>query len=251
MTVSDRLALALFAAVLLSVAAFAVFRRGRTRDPEVARRGRTPLIGYWLRDWLMWVIGPAERALTRANVSPLVFNLAGVAFGMAAGLAYARGVLAFAGWLVMLGGVCDVFDGRLARAHGLQSPRGAFLDSTLDRFAEMFAFVGLACYYADRPWALVATLGALGGSLLVSYARARGEVNRVRSPGGVMQRAERLVVLSIASLLDPVMTEVFGWRPGALVSMLVAGIAILATGTAVYRTAAIARAIARGGETGS
>jgi CDP-diacylglycerol--glycerol-3-phosphate 3-phosphatidyltransferase len=239
-TTSDRVALVLAAVAVLSMPAFAVVSRGRARDAEVARRGRTILIGFWLRDWLMWAIGPVERALVRAVVSPLVFNVAGVAFGIAAGVAYARGALPVAGWLVLLGGLCDVMDGRIARALGLASMRGAFLDSTLDRFAETFAYVGLAIFFAGSPWGVVATLAALGGSLLVSYTRARGEAHGVQCGGGLMQRAERLVLLALASLLDPVAAGWAGWPMGTLLTWAVTAIGIGATATAVYRTATIA-----------
>ncbi len=202
MTRLDTLALAVAIALLLTMPVFAVVSRGRPTDAEVAKRPKTVLLGYWVRDWVMWVIGPLERSFVRARVSPDVFNYAGVAFGLAAGIAFAMGALALAGWLVLLGGTADIFDGRIARARGLASPYGAFLDSTLDRFAETFTFAGLALFFGDRLWAALAVVLALGGSLLVSYTRARGEALGVSCRGGVMQRAERLELLALAALLD-------------------------------------------------
>src|SRR5919202_5923803 len=100
MTQLDRAALALVGVGLLTMPVYALTRRGRPLDPDVARRPTTVLLGYWIRDWVMWVIAPAERAFVRARVSPDVFNYLGAAFGLASGIAYVRGALALAGWLV-------------------------------------------------------------------------------------------------------------------------------------------------------
>lgn len=240
MTALDWAALLAVAALLLTMPAFALVARSRAVDADVANRPTTALLGQWVRDWLMWLIGPLERALVRAGASPDVFNWLGVAFGAAAGAAFAAGALGAAGWLVLLGGAADVFDGRIARARGVADARGAFLDSTLDRFAETFTLAGVVVYLSRAPWMTLAAALALGGSLLVSYARARGEALGVTERGGVMQRAERLVVLALAALLDPLATARSGWRPGTLLAGAVALIAAGALGTALWRTARVA-----------
>jgi phosphatidylglycerophosphate synthase len=237
---------ALAAALLLAtMPVYAVVARGRPRDPEVARRPRTVLLGHWARDWLMWVIAPLERLFLALGIPPTAFNWAGVGFGLVAGVAYARGAFAAAGWLVLLGGAADIFDGRIARARGLVSKAGAFLDSTLDRFAETFAYAGLAVWARTSAWGVLAAVMALGGSLLVSYARARGEGLGVTYRGGLMQRAERLVLLALASLLDPVVAPLAGWPSGRLLLAVLGLIGIASLGTAVHRTLAIARTLDR------
>ena len=243
MTATTRIALGLVALVLLTMPVFAVAARRRPRDADVARRPTTVLLGYWVRDWVMWLIAPLERALVRSGVSPDVFNYLGAAMGLLAGLAYARGAAAAAGWCVLLGGLADILDGRIARARGMASARGEFLDSMLDRFAEAFAFAGLALYFGPWPPAAAAAALALGASMLVSYARAKGDAVGVACRGGVMQRAERLVVLAAASLADGPAAAALGWRPGAVLAGAVALIAAGALGTAAYRTAYVARAL--------
>jgi phosphatidylglycerophosphate synthase len=146
---------------------------------------------------------------------------------------------------VLLGGLADVFDGRIARARGLVSRRGEFLDSMLDRFAETFTFIGLALYFQASRWAVLATLSALGGSLLVSYARARGEALAVSCKEGLMQRAERLVILALASLLDAPVTARLAWAPGTLLLAAVTVIGLGSLATAAYRTATISRELGR------
>lgn len=247
MTGADTVALALVAALLLTMPIFAVRARGRAMDPDVARRPTTVIFGYWVRDWLMWVIGPMERAFVRAGVTPDVFNILGALFGLAAGLAFAAGALSLAGWLILLGGAADIFDGRIARARGLANDYGAFIDSTLDRFAETFAFIGLAYYFNGWAWPTLAVALALGASLLVSYARARGEAVGVSHKGGLMQRAERLVLLALGALLDGAVTSSLGWRPGTLLAAVTLLIGVGAMGTAFYRTAGIAAQLKRRG----
>src|SRR5690606_17368190 len=112
MTLVDRIALAIVGLVLLTMPVFAVLSRGRAIDAEVARRPTTVLLGFWIRDWAMWVLGPSERALVRWKVSPDVFNYLGALFGLLAGVAFGLGSLSVAGWMVLLGGAMDIFDGR-------------------------------------------------------------------------------------------------------------------------------------------
>jgi CDP-diacylglycerol---glycerol-3-phosphate 3-phosphatidyltransferase len=245
-TTVDLLALSLVALALASMPIFALQRRGRPVDADVARRPVSVLLGYWVRDWLMWAIGPFERLVIRARVSPDAFNYLGVAFGAAAGVAFATHLHSTAGWMVLLGGLADILDGRIARARGLVNRYGAFMDSTLDRFAEVFAFAGVAWGLSGSTFGASITTLAIGASMLVSYARARGEAVGVSSTGGIMQRAERLVVLALAALFDAPAAARFGWPPGALLTAAVALIAAGALGTAVYRTYVIARVLAAG-----
>lgn len=237
------IALAAVVAVVLTMPVYAVVSRGRPLDPDVARRPTTVLLGYWVRDWVMWMVTPLERALVASGVSPDVLNVSGAVMGLAAGLAYTRGSPELAGWCILVGGLADIMDGRVARARGLVSPYGEFLDSMLDRFSEVFAFVGLGLYVARIPTGVEATILAAGSSLLVSYARAKGDAVGVACRGGVMQRAERLVLLALTSLVDRLVTSAAGWPVGSLLVGALWLIGLGALGTAIYRTIFIARAL--------
>jgi CDP-diacylglycerol--glycerol-3-phosphate 3-phosphatidyltransferase len=245
---SETLPLWLLLAVVATMPVFALVSRNRPRDPDVARRSASALLGFWVRDWVMWLIGPAERLLVRSGVSPDVFNYLGVAFGAAAGVAFAQRELALSGWAILLGGLADIFDGRIARARGLTSRYGAFMDSTLDRFAEGFSFIGVTWYLSHSPVGAALSAAAISGSLLVSYTRARGEAVGVTGTGGVMQRAERLVLLALGALADTALTTRMGWPEGRVLLAAVAIIALGSMGTAVYRTVSIARTLAREGK---
>jgi len=105
----------------------------------------------------------------------------------------------YGGVFLLISGFADVLDGSVARAKGLVSSRGAFLDSTFDRLGELFVYTGILIGgFSDA----VLVLMALSLSLLVSYARARGESLGINLSGtGIGERAERILVLSIASIL--------------------------------------------------
>jgi CDP-diacylglycerol--glycerol-3-phosphate 3-phosphatidyltransferase len=229
------------AAAFASMPVWALTAGRRGRDPlESATRGSF-VLGGGIRNWFYWFITPLVKGSLALGLSPLFYNLAGVAFGCAAGVAFALGRPVLGGWAVLFGGIADILDGRIARARGLASVRGAFLDSTLDRFAEVGAFIGLAVFFQTTPLLIGVVSLALGGSLLVSYTRARGESQGVLCNKGVMQRAERLLLLGFGGILDPGVSAWAGRQNGALLAIVLGLIAAGTLATAVYRTAWIAR----------
>lgn len=234
--------LGLLAFALLTMPVYAMSSARKADDPlEVEDRGSF-VLGSFLRGWYYWFLRPVERVSLALSLSPTAFNLTGVAFGVAGGVAFATGDMVLGGWGVLLGGTADILDGRVARARGLASKRGAFLDSTLDRFAEFGAFVGLAYWFRGDGIALLLVVVAMGGSLLVSYARARGESQGVVCKKGVLQRAERLLLIGFGGLLDPTVSAWLGRTdPGGLLIPIMGLVAVGTVGTAVYRTVWIAR----------
>lgn len=234
---------------LLAIVGFAVLtmpvyaaRRSDREDPlESSARG-TFVLGSFVREWFYWFVGPLERGALSVGVSPLFLNLTGVVFGILAGACFATGQMVLGGWAVLAGGAADVLDGRVARALGVAGPKGAFLDSTLDRFAEFAAFAGLAVWFRDSSLTAALVVLALGGSLLVSYTRARGESLGVVCKVGVMQRAERLLLLGFGGLLDPMASVWMGHDgPGGLLVPVLGIVAFGTVATAIYRTVWITR----------
>lgn len=232
--------LAILGVALVSMPVYAARSTSLTDPLDIADRGSFVLGGF-LRSWFYWFVRPVEKLALALGVSPTAFNLLGVGFGVSAGVLFSTGRVNLGGWAVLLGGAADVLDGRIARAHGVAGSRGAFLDSTLDRFAEVGAFVGLAVYYQASASALATVATAFGGSLLVSYARARGESVGVTCKVGIMQRAERLLLVGFGGVLDPAVTASAGWPTGTLLILLLGLVAVGTVGTAVYRTVWIAK----------
>jgi CDP-diacylglycerol--glycerol-3-phosphate 3-phosphatidyltransferase len=221
----------LLAALGLAVASMAAYAwLGRRRDADAEAKGATFLLGVggFLVHWFMWLVAPLERLLLALDLGPDALNLAGLAMGAAAGLLIGGGQLELGGWAIAAGGVCDILDGRLARARGVASPYGAFIDSTLDRFVEVFAFLGFVFFLRDFAWGPLLAAAAITGSLLVSYTRARGESVGVLCKEGLMQRAERLVLSYLACLADAPLSAALGRPRGTLVLWT---LALIATGT--------------------
>ncbi len=235
---------AVLGAALASMPVFALVARGRP-DPDAARKGSSFLLGLgdFLLHWLMWAIGPLERALLRAGAGPDSMNAAGLAFGLLSGILIGTGRLEAGGWAIALAGISDILDGRLARALQVASPYGKFVDSTLDRFVETFAFLGFAVYFAAWPMGPLVVAAGLGFSLLVSYAQARGETVGVSGSGGLMQRAERLTLQILGCLLDPVLSRALGKAEGTVLFWVLVVTAVGAFATAVHRTVWIARRV--------
>jgi len=211
---------------------------GARRDPDAQRRGSRFLMGAgdFLVHWFMWTVSPVERLAIRLGLTPDVFNLAGLLFGLLAGVAIAAGHLGLGGSAILLGGLCDILDGRVARTRQLSSPYGAFIDSTLDRFVEVFVFLGLVVELRGFAYGPLLAAAAITGSLLVSYTRARGESVGVLCKEGLMQRAERLVLTFAACMLDRPLARGLGWRPGTLLLWTMALIAFGTFATAAHRT---------------
>jgi CDP-diacylglycerol---glycerol-3-phosphate 3-phosphatidyltransferase len=157
------------------------------------------------RAGLARVVDPVARALLRAGISPDAVTVAG-AVGViigAAGFA-ARGELLIATVIVTFAGLTDLIDGPMARARGRPSRFGALLDSTVDRISDGAIFASLAYWLATtgQHVAAVAALLALVIGQLIPYIRARAEGLGFTANVGLMERAERLVLVGVGGLLE-------------------------------------------------
>lgn len=228
------------ALIVLAIAIGSVFvyaAIGRKRDKDASDKGTQFIMGLGnlLVHWFMWVIWPIERASLALRLTPDFFNWAGLFLGGGAGVLFACGRLGWGGVVILLGGICDVMDGRIARSMNLASSYGAFIDSTLDRFVEVFAFLGLVFFLRGHTWGPLLASAAITGSLLVSYTRARGESQGVLCKEGLMQRAERIALLVFAVFFDGPITLSLDWAEGSVVLVVLALIAAGTFATAFHR----------------
>jgi CDP-diacylglycerol--glycerol-3-phosphate 3-phosphatidyltransferase len=152
-----------------------------------------------------------------------------------AGVMFDQRYVRTAGLFVLLGGLFDIFDGRVARLTNLGSKFGAFYDSTLDRISETVVFLGLLSLYNDYRLELgdvgmiYLIMLALAGSQMVSYTRARAEAMGIDCRVGLMPRAERIVLIGTSALF-------FGesWN-GLVLKIVIVALAVLTNLTAFQR----------------
>jgi len=141
--------------------------------------------------------------LFRRRLSPNWMTVLGCLVSLVAAAAFGMGWLATAGLLILAGGLFDLVDGVIARAHGLVTRFGAFLDSTLDRLVDMALLLGITMHYAvaGEPEHVLLAGWALVASVLVSYAQARAELVVPTFRVGLLERAERVLILALGALL--------------------------------------------------
>ncbi|MCE9668970.1 GtrA family protein [Myxococcus stipitatus] len=221
--------------------------KGVPRDEETLKRGSTVLVGFFLRHYFFWVIQPLWQLLLRSGLPANALSMLSGLLGISSGVAVAAGRFALGGWLFLAAGILDVMDGRIARTRKEANPAGAALDSVLDRYVDSAMLMGLAWYYRDT-WVLLPALGALLGSSLVPYVRAKGEGLGVSVRDGAMQRLERVLFLGVGTALSPILEAVF-WpeEKHPMHWMAVVGlvfVAIMSNFTAISRFRNLVRALA-------
>ncbi len=236
----------LFLGAFLVYALLALAGR-QPRSREMRGRGETVFLPLFLREYWDWTIGPMTRLLIRCRVPPDAITWFSLVLAAGAAVAFGIGYFGLGGWLYVLSGTCDIFDGQVARATGTSSVEGAFLDSVLDRYAELFVLAGLAIYFHGSPM-LLAVVAALGGSLMVSYTRARGEGLGYSCREGGMQRAERIVYVGLAGIFGKVAEAIVPTHEWSVtfLAFTVTLLAVSANLTAIRRFNSIRRHL-RGG----
>jgi CDP-diacylglycerol--glycerol-3-phosphate 3-phosphatidyltransferase len=151
------------------------------------------------------VIEPVARLLVNLRIHPHILTFSGLAISILAFNFYRQGYFFSAGVMVVLAGVCDVLDGRLARETNRMSKFGALMDSTIDRYSEVLLFLGLAIFFHDKhSYIVYLIIFAIAGSFMVSYTRARAEGLGIECRVGLMQRPERITWLAVGSLLGAI-----------------------------------------------
>lgn len=154
---------------------------------------------------------PVGQQIRRTGITANHLTATGLVMAGAASVTIANGFLSAGILLLVLTAVPDVLDGAVAKASGTASPRGAFFDSVVDRVSDALLLGGVAWYLASQPGSgriAVLPMAVLGASMLISYERAKAEGLGFSARGGLMERAERLVVLGIGLLFDSLLVPV-------------------------------------------
>jgi len=158
-------------------------------------------------------VGPLGAALRKTKLTPDHLTVVGLLVGASAAVAVGSGRLILGLVLVILAALPDLLDGALAKASETSSQRGAFFDSTIDRVTDALLLGGIAYYFADTkdPRLAVLPYAVMATASVVSYQRAKAESLGLEAKGGLMERAERIVVLCVGLLLETFVDDALVW----------------------------------------
>ena len=166
------------------------------------------------------LLRPLVRLLSALRVRPDTLTVLGWALSLCAAVLFGLGYVRVAGVVMLVAGLFDSLDGAVARESNRMSAFGAFLDSTLDRISEAAIFVGIVFFYAadGLPYGALLAGVAMTFSVLTSYARARAEGLGIECQIGLLERAGRVVILSISSIAGLLTAGLCLVAAGALVT---------------------------------
>jgi CDP-diacylglycerol--glycerol-3-phosphate 3-phosphatidyltransferase len=175
--------------------------------------------GRW-RDAVDRSTGPIGTALHRRGITADVLTATGLVSASATAVAVATGHLHIAIVLLILTGMHDLLDGPVAKAAGTSSVRGAFFDSVTDRVADALLMGGVSWYLISQGEGHLAVLplAVLGVTALVSYERAKAESLGLSAKGGLMERAERMILLGVAFIDSALLISIL-WIMLVLISI--------------------------------
>jgi len=155
-------------------------------------------------DTLGRVLDAIVRGFAASGVNPNFLTFIGFGINLLAAYLFAYGYFRWAGLTIILAGVFDMTDGRVARLEGRVTPFGGFYDSVMDRYSDLCLLIGLVIYYGriNRFQYVSLVAVAMIGSVIVSYTRARAEIVIPSCKVGFLERPERVVLIIIGALFD-------------------------------------------------
>lgn len=213
--------------------------RGMPRTARIDRIARSPYMPRVIMEFGYWMLDAPANACVRLGVTPNTITTLSLVFTLAAAICFGAGRFFEGGWALLIGFMCDAWDGIVARKTGASSEAGEFFDATIDRYNDLLAFLGLMFYYRNDYLPLGLATAAMIGSMLTSYTRAKGESVGIDPNVGWMQRHERGVYLGFATCTAPIVAHYL--EPGvahprnfSVIAML-ALMAVTANVTAIWR----------------
>jgi CDP-diacylglycerol--glycerol-3-phosphate 3-phosphatidyltransferase len=162
------------------------------------------VVSKQIGDTLGSVLDAIVRAFAAMGVNPNILTFIGFGINLLAAYLFAYDYFRWAGLTIIVAGIFDMTDGRVARLEGRVTPFGGFYDSVMDRYSDLCLLIGLLIYYGriDR-FLYVSLVGvAMIGSVMVSYTRARAENVIPSCKVGFLERPERVVLIIIGALFD-------------------------------------------------
>lgn len=157
------------------------------------------------------VTSPIGRGIARTGITPNALTTTGLVLTGIAAWFVANGEPVIGGSILVAGGLMDAFDGAVARASGRATPFGGFLDSVVDRISDGVILAAVAWWVADQPRVFALAVTALVAAEVTSYVRAKAEAIDLDCSVGILERAERAVLLMAALLFHTWLLEPILW----------------------------------------
>jgi len=158
--------------------------------------------GQW-RSQVDAAVKPIGNSIKKAGISADMITATGIVMAVFASIAIGSGHLHLGLLLLILTGIPDLLDGAVAKASGKSSLRGAFFDSVSDRLTDGLLFGGLAYYLVEsdgRGWVVMLPVAGYITASIVSYIRAKADALGFDAHTGIVERAERFILLAIGLL---------------------------------------------------
>jgi CDP-diacylglycerol--glycerol-3-phosphate 3-phosphatidyltransferase len=161
-------------------------------------------------DGINRIVGPIGRVIAKTGVTPNTLTTLGLLLTTAGAVTITFDRPVLAGWILVFGGLMDTFDGAVARARHKSTPFGGFYDSVTDRLSDGIILAGVAFWLTDRPRLFLLAIVALVAAQVTSYVRAKAEAIDLSCSIGIMERAERAILLMVGLVfhrwvLEPVL----------------------------------------------
>ena len=164
-----------------------------------------------LRSQVDAAVKPIGNSIRKTGISADMITATGIVMAVCAAVAIGAGALRLGFLLLILTGIPDLIDGAVAKASGKSSLRGAFFDSVSDRVTDGLLFGGIAYYLAasgEAPWVVMLPVAGYVTASIVSYIRAKADALGFDARGGIVERAERFILLAIGLLFEPLLLPV-------------------------------------------
>lgn len=190
---------------------------------------QTRILPEKVESWGKDLIDQIGSLFIQLKIRPNGITIVALSLGFISGILFSFGKHLLGGIAIILCGFMDILDGRVATNTNRTSLFGAIFDSALDRYSEFFIYIGLAVYFR-HSWPLWITFWTFLGSTMVSYTRARAEGLGFECKIGIMQRAERLTILALGSIIG----SIFNIIDPVLIGVLLT-IAVFSNITAIQR----------------
>ncbi len=181
-----------------------------TSESQRAQRPAEPglasgLIPDWLDAIFLRTLVPAIRRLVIARVDPNWLTILAFGLSVAASVAILRDRLLPAFGCLVVGGILDFVDGKVAVLTGRVTKAGAVLDSTLDRYSDAAVYLALAVYFGQRAHTIsaAASVVALVGSMMTSYLMALAKSHGIELRVGLLRRQDRVTLISVGLVFTP------------------------------------------------